>query len=372
METLKHTLVPLLIVIAGSVSLELAFPIAIGEFLAGIIGRQFVDYKDLAWIKFFSHLGLLGLMFLAGFEIEVKVLKQNLKKNLKVGFISYLVPFLSIIILCFYAFDFTIKQAAAISTALSTTSLAIIYTILKKDKNIKKDSGQVLLGSAMVIDILSMLSLTFIVLEINFYNLFFLITLVVFIFFLKKIVLKIFKRYKDNLFEFELKFFLLILLALGILAEKSGLHAAIIAFIAGIIFSDIDPEHEKIIEKLHTVVFSLLAPIFFFHAGFLVAFKSINFELVFMIIVILLVAFFSKYLGTYMSLYYFNNKNVRCCKYGSVIFNHRLSFGIVAGMYAYTSGIIKEKILSVTLISVLLLSIIAVILTKRKGFRIDV
>jgi glutathione-regulated potassium-efflux system ancillary protein KefC len=372
MEILKHTLVPFLIVVAGFLSLELAFPIAIAEFLAGMIGKHFIDYKDIPWIKFFSHLGLLGLMFLAGFEIEIKVLKKNLSKNLKIGFLSYIVPFLSISILCIYAYDFTLKQAAAVSIALSTTSLAIIYTILKKDNNIKKYNGQILLGSAMVIDILSMLSLTFIILEISLYNLFFLITLITFLVFIKKIVIKTFKRYKNNLFEFELKFFLLILLALGILAEKAGLHAAIIAFIAGVLFSDIDPEHEKIIEKLNTIVFSLLAPLFFFHAGFLVELKNFNLKLTYMATILLAVAFFTKYLGTYLSLYFFNNKDITCCKYGSIIFNHRLSFGIVTAMYAYESGVIDEKILSTTLIIVLLLSIISVVFAKKKGFKINV
>jgi Kef-type K+ transport system membrane component KefB len=67
---LTQRIVPVLIVVSGFICLEYFIPIVVGEFLAGIVGELFFGVSDLPWIEFFSHLGLVSLMFLAGFEKE--------------------------------------------------------------------------------------------------------------------------------------------------------------------------------------------------------------------------------------------------------------------------------------------------------------
>ncbi len=361
---LHQIIVPVLIVVSGFVCLEFAFPVAIGEFIAGMIGGHFIDSSKVPWLKFFSYLGLLCLMFLAGFEVDIRVLKKNLARSLSIGLISFLAPY-CLVILVALVLDFSIKEALILATALSTTSLAMVYTILKGSNLITTDYGQVLLGSAMVVDIASMISLTLIFIEFTWINLLYILALITVLIFVDKFVTSIFKRYKGNRFEFELKFLLLLFLGLGIVAEEAGFHAAIIAFIVGIIFSDIEQQHIVIIEKLDTVVFGLLAPIFFFHAGSLIAFSELTMTTLMLFFLFLLVAVISKFFGTYLSIYMLYKKDTVVAKYGGIIFNYRLSFGIVTGMYAYDMGLIDVQLLNIIFLIVAISSIVAVFLEKK-------
>jgi len=361
---LQQIAVPLLIVVSGFVCLEFAFPVAIGEFLAGIIASQFLDTKDIPWLKYFSYIGLLGIMFLAGFEIDIPVLKKNLKKSLAIGLSSFFVPYILVTAVAL-AMDISLIKALLLATALSTTSLAMVFTILRDANITATEHGQVLLGSAMVVDMASMLSLTLIFLEFNIANFLYLVFLVVVLFFARKLIVSIFKRYKGNRFEFELKFFLLVLLGIGVVSREAGVHGAIIAFLIGIIFSDIEKEHELIIVKLETVVFSLLAPIFFFHAGSLIAFSALTSQTLLMCGVFLVLAVAGKFFGSYLSLYFFYNKDSAVARYGGIIFNYRLSFGIVTGIYAFQEKLIGLQLLNVILLIVAVSSIVSVYLEKR-------
>jgi len=248
------------------------------------LGHTFFDLNNIPWLKFFSFLGFLGIMFLAGFEIDTKVIKKELHKSLVLGFASFFIPYLLVLFFSML-FNIGIQQALILATALSTTSLAMVFTILKQSDRINTPQGQIILGSAMIVDLLSMISLSLIIFKFNLYNLVFLAVLIGILIFIRKIVFSIFSRYKGNRFEMELKFFLLLLLSLGILAEAAGLHSAAMAFLIGVMFSNIEYEHRMIIDKLNTIVFSLLAPIFFFHAGSMVSVTEMKFLTVVMFIV---------------------------------------------------------------------------------------
>jgi len=361
---LHQIAVPMLIVVSGFLCLEFAFPVAIGEFLAGIIGSQFIDTKDIPWLKFFSYIGLLGIMFLAGFEIDMPVLKRNLKKSLAIGLSSFFIPY-TIVTLVALAMDISLIKALLLATAMSTTSLAMVFTILRDANITNTEHGQILLGSAMIVDLASMLSLTLIFLEFNLANLLYLAVLIMVLIFARKLIVAIFKRYKGNRFEFELKFFLLVLLGIGVVSREAGVHGAIIAFLIGMIFSDIEKEHELIIVKLETVVFSLLAPIFFFHAGSLIAFRELTAPTLMMFGVFLVLAVAGKFFGTFISLFYLYHKDTAVARYGGIIFNYRLSFGIVTGIYAFNEGLIDLQLLNIILLIVAVSSIIAVYLEKK-------
>jgi Kef-type K+ transport system membrane component KefB len=97
---LNQIAVPLLIVISGFICLEFFIPIAIGELIAGIIGGLFLDLKKTPRLEFLSRLGLISLMFLAGFEIDIHTLHRNKFKSIVVGITSFFIPFILIYFLC--------------------------------------------------------------------------------------------------------------------------------------------------------------------------------------------------------------------------------------------------------------------------------
>ncbi len=358
---LNHIVVPLLIVVSGFICMEFFIPIAIGELIAGIIGGLVLDLKKTPWLEFLSQLGLISLMFLAGFEIDLRTLYQNRYKSIVVGGVSFFVPFILITLLC-SLFKMAFLPSVLMGISLSTTSLAIVFPILREKNLLEKESGQLLLASAMVVDIISMVMLSLVFYRVSIKSILVLVILIAALFFIKKVVFPIFERYKGNRAEFELKFLLLIILAFSFLAQEAGMHEAVISFVLGVIFSEIDPNHEAIIEKLNSVVFSLLAPIFFFHAGAMIRLNEINFYVVGFFSIFLFSSMVGKFIGTYLPLKLFS---CEISRYGGILFNYRLSFGLVTAIYGYERKILTSEMFNTILLCVLFSSLIATYWEKR-------
>jgi Kef-type K+ transport system membrane component KefB len=358
---LNNIAVPLLIVISGFICLEFSIPIAIGELIAGIIGGLIFDLTETPWLQFLSHLGLISLMFLAGFEIDLHTLYRNKYKSVTVGVFSFFIPFILIYFLC-SLFRMSFLSSVLMGIGLSTTSLAIVFPILREKGLLEKESGQLLLASAMVVDIVSMLMLSLVFYHVSIGNMLILVVVIVALVFIRKMVFIIFERYKGNRTEFELKFLLLVILAFSFLAQKAGMHEAVISFVLGVIFSEIDPNHEAIIEKLNSVVFSFLAPIFFFHAGAMIKLNEINFYVIGIFIIFLLSSMTGKFIGTYLPLRLFSPE---MSKYGGLLFNYRLSFGLVTAIYGYERNLISVEIFNTLLLCVLFSSLGTIYLEKK-------
>jgi glutathione-regulated potassium-efflux system ancillary protein KefC len=358
---LNHIAIPLLIVVSGFICLEFFIPIAIGELIAGVFGGLLLDLKKTPWLEFLSQLGLISLMFLAGFEIDLRVLYRNKYKSIAVGLLSFFIPFLFVYLLCLL-FKMSFLSSVLMGIALSTTSLAIVFPILREKGLLENDSGQLLLASAMIVDIISMLMLSWVFYRVSIKSVLILIIVISSLFFVKRIVFPIFERYKGNRAEFELKFLLLTILAFSFLAHEAGMHEAVISFVLGVIFSEIDPEHEVIIEKLSSVVFSLLAPIFFFYAGSMIRLNQMNLYVIGIFFIFLLSSMAGKFIGTYLPLRFFSPE---ISKYGGLLFNYRLSFGLVTAIYGFERKILTSEMFNTLLLCILFSSLIATYLERK-------
>ena len=69
-------MVAIVMVTAAVIAFELRISSAILEILAGIgLAFFFVDIGNLDWLSFLANLGMLGLMFMVGFEVDVERLR---------------------------------------------------------------------------------------------------------------------------------------------------------------------------------------------------------------------------------------------------------------------------------------------------------
>ena len=214
MSIFRNAIVSFLIVSFGVACIEFSLPIALGEFIAGMVGGFFMSPADVPWIIYISDLGLLSIMFVAGFEVDAKVLRLHLTRNCLVGVASFGLPFALLIVTGLLA-QFSFGETVIMALALSTTSLAIVYTVIRESNLIASVEGQVLLGAAMVVDLISMLLLGVIFIEYSFSNMLAFIALLVVIMLAKKFLISTFACYKGNRVEIELKIIMLLVIALS-------------------------------------------------------------------------------------------------------------------------------------------------------------
>jgi Kef-type K+ transport system membrane component KefB len=361
-------IVAVLILVAGVFSLELGISVAVFEILAGVFAANFLGIEPKPWIDFLANFGLLGLMFFAGFETDFPMLKKNWKTSIKVGLLSFLVPMLSVFILCKFALRMNELESVLLSIGLSTTSLALVYSVLKEKNVIRSKAAQGILSASMVVDLLSMFALMSLFQGISYAA----VVVVIMIPLTKVIVPHIghwlFRRYRGNQIEFQIRFILLSLLSLVVVSQTSEIHVAVLAFVGGFFFSEILEHHAIIEEKLKSIVFGLMAPIFFFRAGLTVKFEFVTAGAIYLALLFGFVAFVSKYLGTFLAVRKFLKPSM--ARFSGLIFNFRLSFGIVVATFGLEKGMITPELFFAMISVIVLTSILSSILLKTHAHEI--
>lgn len=102
---------------------------------------------------------MLGLMFMAGFEVDPVMAGRSWRSSLGIGRASFAVPFGGVFAVCRWGFDLPPMVAGLLGIGLSTTSLALVYGFLRERGLLDAESGQMVLSAAMVVDVLSMIAL---------------------------------------------------------------------------------------------------------------------------------------------------------------------------------------------------------------------
>ncbi|MEO2065589.1 MAG: cation:proton antiporter [Desulfurobacteriaceae bacterium] len=359
----ESLIVSVLIILAGIGALEVGFSSSIFEILAGTFASNFLKLGGLPWIDFLSNLGLLGLMFFAGLETDPELLRKHFLKSLFIGFSSYFFPLVSVFYFSHYILGYSFEASVLIGIALSTTSLALVYPLLKEKGLLNYPAGQILLAGAMVVDISSMLTMSFLFEGINVYNLVFTAVLVLLLFRLPKWGEKLFERYSGNQIEFKTRFIVIVLVALGFLSEQVHINEAVLAFTTGIFFAELFRK-DKVIEKtIRALIFGFLAPFFFFKAGYSVKLSVVSLKVIFLALFLGSIAFVTKYVGTvYATANLFKGA---VYKLAGLFFNMRLTFGIVASVFGLEAGLIDEETYVALLLIIVSTSLVASVISNR-------
>lgn len=363
-------IIALVVVAAAGIALEFGFSSAIAEIIAGVaLGFFFTDIGELDWIEFIGNLGLLGLMFLAGFEVDTQRLRNTWRASAGIGVASLLTPMIGVFAICYFGFALEWKTAGLMAIGLSTTSLALVYHALKERGDLEEDFGQTALSAATVVDVLSMVALALLLGNAGWGTAIFLLVLLPTILGLPQLGKWIFRRYKGSLVEFELRFLMVLLISMGFMAEQvGGIHPAVIAFGIGVIMAKVVEEHGEVEEKLRAIVFSLLAPIFFLHAGMQINLKLISLEFLLQFAVLLVLAVGLKFAGTALATRWFLGHSGR---FMGLLFNYRLAFGIVTATVGRESGVISEEQYSIIMLVIVCSAVLPAILLRDTPNELD-
>lgn len=354
----------ILIVLAAIIALEIRFPVAILEILMGIIASNLLNLHITPEVEFLSDLGILAIIFLAGLEIDKDILKKYMVRSVAWASLIYGVQLLIVTVLML-ALGYLLMQAFLVAIAMSATSLALAYTVVRERGIIKFEAGQTILSVAMIIDVASMLSLLF-YLEPEYEIWFFVYGLIaiLLIAFSPKLSEIIFSRYEGNIAELEIRIVLLFLLIIGFIAEYLGISEVIFAFFLGFVMASILTDRKDVEDKLKGIVFGFLAPVFFFEAGMLIDLRVITSDVIILVVLLVVIVFLIAFLLSYIVFTRSFGRDFGICS--GLIFNFRLSFSIVAAFFGLTMGIIDEVIYVTIMISILVTSLAAAIALRLK------
>ncbi len=343
--------VALALILAAAISYEIKVSSAVLEILAGmILAALIVDIQSESWLQHLSSLGMMALMFVAGFELRIRQLKQTWVSSTGIGISSFVLPFVGIYSFCYFGLQLDFKASALIGIGLSTTSLALVYHLLKEQGILNSEDGQIMFGAASIVDIISMVALAMLLGEWGIGTVLFAVILVFSALALPRFSVWIFTHYSYSLAELELRFLMAVIIGMGFMAESIGhVHPALVAFTIGVVMSRI-VEHNKVVkDKLMALVFGFFAPLFFLHAGTKIDFSNLQGEYMLYACIMFVLATSLKYLGTYLPARKFIKERAN---FSGILFNYRLSFGIITANVGVETGIIPEQMFSVIMLVV--------------------
>ena len=273
--------------VVGEIAERLGQPAVLGELVGGVIvgvsGLHLVDPHNVT-IHLLSELGVILLLFLIGLETDLRKLIQVGGSATAVAVVGVVLPFLGGLAFG-HLMGMRMMIAVFLGAALTATSVGITARVLSDLGHLKDDESQVILGAAVVDDIIGLVLLTIVATLAAGGVLTFLgvgkIVLIGFGFVLLAIVIgsQLAPMLIRAIDRIEMKrglFFsaLVFALLLAYLADLAGSAVIIGAFAAGLVLARTH-RGKEIEREVHDVA-QFFIPIFFVVVGAAVDLRSIN------------------------------------------------------------------------------------------------
>ncbi len=342
------------VVVASMLSVELGIAVALFELGLGVVlGNIFDLNTSEPWLVFVASFASIVLTFLAGAEVDPDDFKERFGATMAIGIVSFLGPFVVAFGVSYWLLDWTLKAALISGTALSTTSLAVVYAVLVETGLNATRVGKLLMGACFVTDLGTALALSAIFITPTVWFPVFLAVSVALMLALPRVAPWFFRRYGDRVIEPEIKLVFLCLFVLMVLADASKGHAVLPAFILGLVMARHYQQHRVEQERLRVVAFAFLTPFFFLRGGLNVSLAAVVAN-----IGLLAVLFGAKMIPKLgLVLPFARRAEPEHGVFITLLMSTGLTFGTISSLYGLNAGIIDKTQFSL-LVTVVVLSAI--------------
>jgi Kef-type K+ transport system membrane component KefB len=349
------------VVLASVVSVELGVTVALVELTLGVLVGNLFDLQSQEWLDFLAAFGSIVLTFLAGMEVDPAYMRRRLGASVGIGGVSFVGPFIVASAVAYLVLDWSGKGSLIAGTALSTTSLAVVYAVLVERGLTDTGIGKLLMSATFVTDLLTAIALSAIFVKPSPWFPVFLVVSIALILVLPRIAPWFFGRYGDRVIEPEIKLVFFCLFVLMVLADASNGHAVLPAFVLGLVMSRHYAEHREEQKRLRVVAFALLTPFFFIKGGMNVSLSAVASSLG--VLVVLLAAKMVPKIALVYPLA--RRADRRHATFSTLLMSTGLTFGTISSLYGLTAGIIDTTQFSLLVTVVVLSAIVPTAIAER-------
>ncbi len=349
------------VLLASIVSVELGITVALVELTFGVVAGNLLGLETQDWLDFIAGFAAIVLTFLAGMEVDPKFMRRRLEASVGIGVVSFVGPFLVASGVAYLLLDWSGRASLIAGTALSTTSLAVVYAVLVERGLTGTNVGKLLMSATFVTDLCTALALSAIFVTPNAWFPLFLAVSLGLILGLPRLAPWFFGRYGDRVIEPEIKLVFLCLLVLMVLADVSNGHAVLPAFVLGLVMSRHYQEHREEQKRLRVVAFAFLTPFFFVRSGLNVSLGAVvgNLGLLF----VLLAAKMIPKLGLVYPLA--RRADRRHGAFTTLLMSTGLTFGTISALFGLEAGIIDTTQFSLLVTVVVLSAVVPTAIAER-------
>jgi Kef-type K+ transport system membrane component KefB len=355
------------VVLASMLSVELGISVALLELGLGVVaGNLFGLDPNADWLVFIAQFASIVLTFLAGAEVDPDDFRERLGASLAIGLVSFAGPFVVAGLVAYELLDWTVKASLIAGTALSTTSLAVVYAVLVESGLNQTRIGKLIMSACFVTDLGTALALSAIFIKPNAWYPVYLAVSIALVVALPKLAPWFFGRYGDRVIEPEIKLVFPCLFVLMVAADAAKGHAVLPAFMLGLMMSRHYRQHRREQERLRLVAFAFLTPFFFLRGGLNVSLGAVVANLG-----LLAVLFAAKMVPKLALVLPLARRHVpRHATFATLLMSTGLTFGTISSLYGLNAGIIDKTQFSL-LVTVVVLSAIVPTAIAQRGFSPD-
>ncbi len=349
------------VLLASMLSVELGITIALIELTFGVVVGNVFHVPTTEWLDFVAKFASIVLTFLAGMEVDPDYMRSRAKATVGIGVVSFAGPFVVTSLASYALLGWTPKASLIAGTALSTTSLAVVYAVLVERGLTHSAAGKLIMSATFVTDLCTALALSAIFIKPNIWFPVFLVVSVALILALPRIAPWFFGRYGDRVIEPEIKLVFLALFLLMVLADASNGHAVLPAFVLGLVMSRHYAEHREEQQRLRVVGFAFLTPFFFVKGGLNVSLGAVlgNLGLLGMLLL-------TKMVPKVALVYPLARRAApRHATFTTLLMSTGLTFGTIASLYGLTAGIIDTTQFSLLITVVVLSAVVPTFVAER-------
>jgi len=346
---------------ASMLSVEAALSVSIFEIALGVLARSAFGIQPFPFLKLVAAFAGIALTFLAGAEVDTRLIRTRFKESFLIGIASFLAPFVAIMAYCYGFLNWSWEASEIGAIALSTTSLAVVYAVLVETGLTRHVVGKLTMAGCFVTDFFVSLSLSTLFVRPNTWTLGFLVVSVSLIIGAPRMLPRLFRRYGNRVIEFEAKVLFLLLFLLMVLGEMGNSHAMLPAFVLGLMLAPLFERNQNLQRRMRTICFGFITPFFFFGSGLRISFGAIAASggpllTLFAIKIVMKVA------GVYPVAR-------RFCSQGAMFLTLLMSTGLTMGTLTAThgldKGIISDVQFGVLLAAVIVSAIVPTVVAQR-------
>lgn len=301
------TIILLATLVVGYLCNRIGIPAVLGELVAGVlIGPALLNWvTPTNFLHQMAEIGVILLMFAAGCESDLVLLRKYFKPSMVAAFLGAILPIVTIWPLA-QMFGMSSQHALFLGVVFAATSVSISVVVMQELDFTKNREASTILGAAVVDDILAVIILSLMMSFLDEQNLstpaligHFALQIGYFvgIFVVIKWVTPVIFHIAEKLQMRYASLVIAMIIAFGLayLAEVVGLSDVVGAFFAGVAVSQ-TKFREQISQAVDNLGQGLFMPIFFVNIGLNMTFKNFVPQIGF-ILVLTVVAILTKLIG---------------------------------------------------------------------------
>jgi len=352
-----------LALLASVISIRVAMSVALVEIMVGALAGNTIGLQLTEWENFLAGFGAILLTFLAGTEIDGRVIRMHFWSSMSIGVVGFLAPYLGVLVYARYGIDWTWPQAQIAGISLSTTSVAVVYAVMVETGFNKTEIGKVILAACFINDLGTVLALGVVFAHFDWWLALFGAVTAAALWMLPRFAPWFFTRVGHRVSEPETKFISLVLLGLGGLASIAGSEAVLPAYLVGMALAPAFLADPELPHRMRIIAFTILTPFYFLKAGSLVDFQAVL-AAAGLIVVFLALKMVTKFVGILPLTHAFRFER-REGMYTTLLMSTGLTFGTISALFGLTNGIIDQRQYTILVTAVIGSAVVPTLIAQR-------